>query len=285
MILTPVCCDAIDREEYVPRYLDETDSSSPARPMSVSDRRRPQTTSHVSMRPDQLRDMIGDVVRESLQQAGVGNATEPDRVTPPQFESHQIPRRRHSQSQHQSYHQSHPQYQRPYQYQSQPQSVRERHQYPTGYTDFSQGMSSDTVGTGSSERLHPIYHLPASFQPAKFSGSRDPAVAEEWIEAVENVMGLYTLSEREKVRYAVFLLKGDAKVWWNLAKTSIREGQMTWARFRQLFDAEYRSLEVIYAKAQEFIDLAQGSSSVKEYATRFNALARFVPSLAGTELG
>ena len=73
-------------------------------------------------------------------------------------------------------------------------------------------MSTKTAGTSSSERLHPIYHLPASFQPAKFSGSRDPAVAEEWIEAVENVMGLYTLSEREKVRYAVFLLKGDAKV-------------------------------------------------------------------------
>ena len=69
-------------------------------------------------------------------------------------------------------------------------------------------------------------------------------------------MGLYTLSEREKVRYAVFHLKGDAKVWWSLAKASISEEQMTWARFRQLFDVEYRSMEVIYAKAQEFIDLA-----------------------------
>ena len=85
--------DAIDSEAYVPRYLDETDSSLPAHPMSVNDRRRPQTTSHVSMRPDQLRDMIGDVVRESLQQTGVGNVQEPDGVTPPQHESYQIPRR------------------------------------------------------------------------------------------------------------------------------------------------------------------------------------------------
>ena len=51
--------------------------------MSVSDRRRSQSTSHVSMRPDQLREMIGDVVRESLQQAGVGNILELDRVTLP----------------------------------------------------------------------------------------------------------------------------------------------------------------------------------------------------------
>ena len=40
------------------------------------------------MRPDQLREMIGDVVRESLQQAGVGNIPEPVRVTPPQYDSY-----------------------------------------------------------------------------------------------------------------------------------------------------------------------------------------------------
>ena len=110
-------------------------------------------------------------------------------------------------------------------------------------------------------------------------------MAEEWVESVESVMGLFTLSEREKVRFAVFHLRGDAKVWWSLAKASISEQQMTWAEFRRLFDAEYRDTEMMYAKAQEFIDLIQGSDSVKEYATKFNALARFVPSLAGTELG
>ena len=117
-------------------------------------------------------------------------------------------------------------------------------------------MSTDTVGTSSSGRLHPIYHLPGPYQPAKFSRSRDPTVAEEWVESVKSVMGLFTLSKREKVRYAVFHLRGDAKVWWGLAKTSINEEQMTWAKFRQLFDVEYRSTEVLYAKAQEFIDLA-----------------------------
>ena len=60
---------------------------------------------------------------------------------------------------------------------------------------------------------------------------------------------------------------------------------MTWVEFRRLFDAEYRGTEMMYEKAQEFIELVQGPSSVKEYATRFNALARFVPGLAGTELG
>ena len=110
-------------------------------------------------------------------------------------------------------------------------------------------------------------------------------MAEEWVESVESVMGLFTLLEREKVRFTVFHLRGDAKVWWSLVKASANVEQMTWAEFRRLFDAEYRGTEMMYEKAQEFIDLTQGSDSVKEYATKFNVLARFVPSLAGTELG
>ena len=74
-------------------------------------------------------------------------------------------------------------------------------------------MSTKTANTSYSGRLHLIYHLLGSYQPVKFSRSRDPVVAEEWIESVESVMGLFTLSERENVRYAVFHLRGDAKVW------------------------------------------------------------------------
>ena len=52
-----------------------------------------------------------------------------------------------------------------------------------------------------------------------------------------------------------------------------------------MFEGEFRSPGTAYARAQEFLKLQQGSSSVREYATRFNALARFAPSLAGTEAG
>ena len=110
-------------------------------------------------------------------------------------------------------------------------------------------MTIETAGTSSSGRLYLIYHLLGSYQPVKFSRSKDPAVAEEWIEFVESVMGLFKLSEREKVRFAVFYLRGDAKVWWSIAKATVSEQQMTWAEFRWLFDAEYRGTEMMYAKA------------------------------------
>ena len=86
--LTPFACDAIDREAYVPRYIDEASSSPPVRPMSVSEGRRSQSSSHVPIRPDQLREMIGEVVRESLQQAGVGNVPEPANINPPQYSAY-----------------------------------------------------------------------------------------------------------------------------------------------------------------------------------------------------
>ena len=236
VFLTPFAYDAIDREAYVPRYIDEASSSPPVRPMSVSEGRRSQSSSHVPIRPDQLREMIGDVVRESLQQAGVGNVPEPANINPPQYSAYQFPAQPQFQPQYQPQFQSQfqfqpqPEYQRQYypqpqpQYYSvpqaareaypfQPQPVREGYQYPAEYREHSQATSTETVGTSSSGRLHPIYHLPGPYQPMKFSGSKDPAVAEEWIESVESVMGLFTLSEREKVRFTMFHLRGDAKVW------------------------------------------------------------------------
>ena len=186
VFLTPFACDAIDREEpYVPRYVGEASGSSPPiQPMSVSvgRGRRSQSAFPVVVRPDQLREMIGEVVRESLQQAGVGNVQEPARVTPPQHETYQPPRRRTVQPQFQpqppSQYYAQPQSARGG-YQFQPQPVREEYQYPTGFTEHCQAMSTETVGTGSSERLDPIYHLPGPYQLVKFSGSRDLAVAEE----------------------------------------------------------------------------------------------------------
>ena len=50
-----------------------------------------------------------------------------------------------------------------------------------------------------------------------------------------------------------------------------------------MFEEKYRSGYIVHARAQEFIELTQGNSSVKDYTTRFNVLARFVPGVATSE--
>ena len=50
---------------------------------------------------------------------------------------------------------------------------------------------------------------------------------------------------------------------------------MTWAEFHWLFMSKYFSATARNAKAQEFLELRQGTMTVMEYMARFIELARF----------
>ena len=50
---------------------------------------------------------------------------------------------------------------------------------------------------------------------------------------------------------------------------------MTWAEFHDLFMGKYFSDTARHAKAQEFLELKQGTMTVLEYVARFTELARF----------
>ena len=50
---------------------------------------------------------------------------------------------------------------------------------------------------------------------------------------------------------------------------------MTWAEFHGLFMSKYFSATARHAKAQEFLELRQGTMKVMEYMARFIELARF----------
>ena len=41
---------------------------------------------------------------------------------------------------------------------------------------------------------------------------------------------------------------------------------MTWGDFRRVFETEYRTVDQVHEKIQEFINLKQGMSTVKEYS-------------------
>lgn len=49
-------------------------------------------------------------------------------------------------------------------------------------------------------------------------------MVEEWLELVENVVSLVEISNTEKVRYVIYLLKAYARVWWNLTEDSSLRG-------------------------------------------------------------
>ncbi|XP_031261164.1 uncharacterized protein LOC116119363 [Pistacia vera] len=139
------------------------------------------------------------------------------------------------------------------------------------------------MGATPSGQVEPIYNLSQKHQPSEFNGSNDLTVTEEWLEAVEWAMALFPMSDQEKVCHASYLLRGDARVWWKLIEHTHVTSALSWNEFKRLFEVEYRLADMLSVKTQEFTELKQGNMTVREYATMFNSLARFAPTMVSTQ--
>ena len=91
-------------------------------------------------------------------------------------------------------------------------------------------------------------------------------------------------SDTTRIRLVAFKLEGEAQVWWNWAKTSSDLEAMTWVEFQELLMDKYFPDTARHAKAQEFLELKQGTMTVIEYVARFKELARFVDDYVATDL-
>ena len=67
-------------------------------------------------------------------------------------------------------------------------------------------------------------------------------------------------------------------------KTSRDLEAMTWAEFHELFMGKYFPDTARHARAQEFLELRQGTMTVQEYVARFMELSRFADDYAATDL-
>ena len=59
---------------------------------------------------------------------------------------------------------------------------------------------------------------------------------------------------------------------------------MTWAEFHGLFISKYFSVTARHVKAQEFLELKQGTMTVMEYVARFTELACFGDDYVAIEM-
>ena len=91
-------------------------------------------------------------------------------------------------------------------------------------------------------------------------------------------------SDTTRIRLAAFQLEGEAQVWWKWAKTSRDLEAMTWTEFQELFMGKYFPNTARHVKAQEFLELKQGTMNVKEYVARFMELARFADDYVAMDM-
>ena len=110
-------------------------------------------------------------------------------------------------------------------------------------------------------------------------------VADHWFMQVEKILeAMGIASDTTRIRLVAFQLEGEAQVWWNWAKTSRDLETMTWAEFHDLFMGKYFTDTARHAKAQEFLELKQGTMTMIEYVARFTELARFADDYVATDL-
>ena len=116
-----------------------------------------------------------------------------------------------------------------------------------------------------------------SHHPPTFTGGGDPMVADHWFRQIENVLEAMDItSDAAKIRLAAFQLEGESQVWRDWVKTFKDLETMTWAEFNGLFMSKYFPATARHAKAQEFLELRQGTMTVMEYMARFTELALLV---------
>ena len=112
-----------------------------------------------------------------------------------------------------------------------------------------------------------------SHHSPKLIGGGDPMVADHWFLQIENVLEAMDITfDAAKIRLAAFQLKGESQVWWDWVKTYRDLEAMTWAEFHGLFMSKYFPTTARHAKAQELLELRQGTMTVMEYMARFTVL-------------
>ena len=110
-------------------------------------------------------------------------------------------------------------------------------------------------------------------------------VADHWFMQVEKVLeAMEITSDTTRIRLTAFQLEGEAQVWRKWAKTSRDLEAMIWAEFYDLFMGKYFLDTARHAKAQEFLELKQGTMNVMEYVARFMELARFSDDYVATDM-
>ena len=110
-------------------------------------------------------------------------------------------------------------------------------------------------------------------------------VADHWFMQIKKVLeAMEITSDATRIKLAAFQLEGEAQVWWKWARTSRDLEAMTWAKFQELFMGKYFPETTRHAKAQEFLELKQGVTTVMSYVARFTELARFDDDYVATDL-
>ena len=109
-------------------------------------------------------------------------------------------------------------------------------------------------------------------------------VAGHWFHQIERILrAMEITSDVTRITLASFQFEGESQIWWEWVMTSRDLETMTWDDFHRLFMGKYFPASARHAKAREFLELRQGTTTVLKYVARFTELARFKDDYVATD--
>ncbi|XP_069149754.1 uncharacterized protein [Solanum lycopersicum] len=117
--------------------------------------------------------------------------------------------------------------------------------------------------------------------PPIFTGAKTSEDPQEFIDEVHKILVAMGATDNEKLELASYQLKDVAQTWCKMWQDSRVLGgvPVTWELFQTIFLEKFFPREMREAKVEEFINLKQGSMTVKEYSLKFVKLSRYATSL------
>ncbi|XP_012846710.1 PREDICTED: uncharacterized protein LOC105966666 [Erythranthe guttata] len=122
-----------------------------------------------------------------------------------------------------------------------------------------------------------IYERFLRMNPSEFHGGTDPTIAEEWIKSLEVIYDYMQMTDRDRVHCAIFLLRNEARHWWEGIKEGTNLETLPWTEFKVQFFEKYFSKDVRAHKLKEFLELRQGDLPMIEYIRRFERGCLYAP--------
>ena len=120
-------------------------------------------------------------------------------------------------------------------------------------------------------------------KPPLFEGSINPLDAEEWLSTMETILDFMELRDDEKIICATYVLRKEARYWWDAVKTRRNIREMTWTDFVYEFNKKFFNPTALSAQQTEFLNFKQDNLTVAEAVRKFERLAKLCPYLVPTE--
>ncbi|XP_069150443.1 uncharacterized protein [Solanum lycopersicum] len=120
--------------------------------------------------------------------------------------------------------------------------------------------------------------------PPIFTGAKTSEDPQEFIDELHKILVAMGATDIEKAELASYQLKDVAQTWCKMWRDIRVLGgvPVTWELFKTAFLERLFPREMKEAKVEEFINLKQGSMTVREYSLKFVKLSRYTTPLVST---